>query len=196
MFSPTGTASRIHSPMDLVQAAGESCVALRGRTASRPMLSPDEAVAGAGGVLGVRGRCSPPACPPLTCPLQLPVAVQLPLCLGPVAAVGPQGSLVQRHHDGAWDRSGGSGVTSPPSPSSRRGPPGIPRPTSCVEQDHALPQGTPRMRTSRQPGAGPPEQGPQGGEDALTCRAGEASQPAQPGIPLGDVLALEPGMEP
>lgn len=157
MFPPTGTASRIHSPMDSIQAAGESWVAPRGPTASRPMLSPDEAGAG-GGVLGAGGCSGAPACPPLTCPLQLPVAVQLPLCLGPVAAVGPQGSLVLRHHAGAWDRSGDSGVTSPPSPGSWRGPPGIPSPTSCV--DHALPRGSPRMRTSRQPGAGPPSRDP------------------------------------
>lgn len=41
-----------------------------------------------------------------------------------------------------------------------------------------------------------PQQGTQGGEDALTCRAREAGQPAQPGIPLRNVLTLEPGAEP
>lgn len=196
MFPPTGTASRIHIPMDSIQAAGETWVAPRGQPRSWPMLSPDGAVAAARGVLGVGGPHSPPACPALTCPLQLPVAVQLPLRLGPVAAVGPQGSLVLRHHDGAWDRSEGSGIT--PSPGSRWGPPGTPSLTSCVEQDHALPQGSPRMRASRQLSAAPPlpERGPQGDEDALTCRAGEAGEPAQPGIPLGDVLALERGTEP
>lgn len=52
------------------------------------------------------------------------------------------------------------------------------------------------MGTSRQLVAAPPQQGTQGGEDALTCRAREAGQPAQPGIPLRNVLTLEPGAEP
>lgn len=128
----------IHSPMDSIHAAGESWVALQGAM-SRTTLSPDEDVTAVTGVLGV-GECSnPPTCPPLTCPLQLPVAVQLPLCLGPVAAVCPEGSLVLCDHTGAWDRRGASAVTFPPSPGGQRGPPGIPGLTSCVEQDHALP---------------------------------------------------------
>lgn len=69
-----------------------------------------------------RGDSAAPILPPLTCPLQLPVAVQLPLCLSPVAAVSPQGSLVLRHHSGAWDRSGGSGVTSLSLPAAGRDP--------------------------------------------------------------------------
>lgn len=96
----------IHSPMDSIHAAGETWVAPQGAV-SRTALSPDENVAGVMGVPGVGGYSNPPTCPALTCPLQLPVAVQLPLCLGPVAAVGPEGSLVLCDHTSAWDRSGG-----------------------------------------------------------------------------------------
>lgn len=126
----------------------------------------------AGGGLQVGTPPSPPSPPALTCPLQLPVAVQLPLCLRPVAAVGPQGRPVQCHHDGAWGGSEGSGVASPP--------------PARLPQVLQVPLGTPAGW-----GAQRPRGGPRGGEDALTRGAGEAGQPAQPGIPLGDVLALE-----
>lgn len=121
MFPPTGTSFRIHVPMDSLKTAGESCVALPVCSGPQPTLSPGEAVPGAGGSWE-QGHSAVPHPAPLTCPVQLPVAVHLSLCLGPVAAVSPQGSLVLRHHSGAWHRGRGSGVTSFSLPAAGRDP--------------------------------------------------------------------------
>lgn len=85
--------------------------------------------------------------PPLTCPLQLPAAVQLSLCLGPVAAVSPQGSLVLGHHGGAWARGRAQG--SPFSPSLQ--PAETPR-AQGVGPCHAIPS-----NEDQQAGVSPPD---------------------------------------